>query len=281
MNTNDSRIALARKSLHADLLAGPLSLPKQQPDIEDGRNRKRRRIVKRMIEAMGEAQTNPIKKAGQTKAVFEAMVADFLKNTFLRLRHLRPGRWHIVTNPNKIAQFEQFQHIQHLRDFLKTQPDAEADLGGACIFWPDLVISREPEQDEVLNGADDSIVCRKVAQYSPLRQTNNRHHLIHASISCKWTAWSDPSQTTRTETINLMRNRNCSIGHTIVITAEPLSGPIGSIAYGANDLQCIYHIALPELLSAYADEESDDDLSVLVKNQRLRDISDLPLDLAV
>ena len=71
---------------------------------------------------------------------------------------------------------------------------------------------------------------------------------------------------------------------TLVVTLEPLPSRIASIAMGTGDIDCTYHAALDELLAAaQADERSHDQLDMLrmlIDGRRLRDISDLPLDLA-
>ena len=49
-------------------------------------------------------------------------------------------------------------------------------------------------------------------------------------------------------------------------------------------MDCVYHFALPELLEAVEECGSDDGkemMAIMVEGKRLRDISDLPLDLAV
>ena len=75
--------------------------------------------------------------------------------------------------------------------------------------------------------------------------------------------------------------------HIVAITAEPTPKRIASIAQGGSDLDCVYHIALPELMEAVKESlegkrsEQFEDLEMLVKGKRLRDISDLPLDLAI
>ncbi len=48
-----------------------------------------------------------------------------------------------------------------------------------------------------------------------------------------------------------------------------------------GDLDCVYHIALPELLAACEADEEMDVINDMVVGRRLRDIADLPLDLAV
>ena len=58
---------------------------------------------------------------------------------------------------------------------------------------------------------------------------------------------------------------------------------IASIALGTGDLDCVYHFALPELVQSVHEAENEDQLEMLntlVDGRRLRDISDLPFDLA-
>ncbi len=75
--------------------------------------------------------------------------------------------------------------------------------------------------------------------------------------------------------------------HIVGITAEPTPKRIASIAMGISDLDCIYHVALPELQKAVESSlegsrsEQKEDLEMLIAAKRLRDISDLPLDLAL
>jgi hypothetical protein len=79
-----------------------------------------------------------------------------------------------------------------------------------------------------------------------------------------------------------MTNRKGRLPHTVVLTAEPFPPRLASLALGTGDLDCVYHFALPELLNAVAGNEVAENLvRVMVEGKRLKDISDLPLDLAV
>ena len=81
-----------------------------------------------------------------------------------------------------------------------------------------------------------------------------------------------------------MRNRKGPLPHIVAITAEPLPQRIASIALGTGDMDCVYHIALPELEQAVGrvgPQESEKALSTMVSGKLLRDIADLPLDLAI
>jgi hypothetical protein len=82
----------------------------------------------------------------------------------------------------------------------------------------------------------------------------------------------------------LIRNRKGSLPHIVAVTAEPLPTRIAAIALGTGDLDCVYHFALPELkqsLLELGNEDQLDMLNVMIDGMRLRDISDLPFDLAV
>jgi len=57
-----------------------------------------------------------------------------------------------------------------------------------------------------------------------------------------------------------------------------------SLALGTGDVDFVYHAALPELreaLSAIGNEDQLDMLNTIVQGRRLRDISDLVLDLLI
>lgn len=60
---------------------------------------------------------------------------------------------------------------------------------------------------------------------------------------------------------------------------------IASLALGTGDLDCVYHFALNELRDVCATLPGADDqsemLETMIQGDRLRDISDLPFDLAV
>jgi len=53
---------------------------------------------------------------------------------------------------------------------------------------------------------------------------------------------------------------------------------------GTGDIDCVYHFALHELTSAVEEAKDDslmDILMMMMEGRRLRDIADLPFDLAV
>ena len=119
---------------------------------------------------------------------------------------------------------------------------------------------------------------------SSIRSVNNSIPILHASVSCKWTIRSDRVQNARSEALNLIRNRKGRTPHIAVVTGEPLPSRIAAIALGTGDIDCVYHFALPELLQTLAELDYPDArelAEIMVEGKRLRDISDLPLDLTI
>jgi len=212
---------------------------------------------------------------------FEMATRAYLEQAFRTLERLRPGEWQFHLNAH-IHDFVQYRHLADLNRTLRQHPALRAALGDYLIA-PDIVISRLPVADEIINQDEELIANAEAATLTPLRRANNATPMLHASISCKWTIRSDRSQNVRTEGLNLIRNRKGHTPHIVAVTAEPLPGRLASLALGTGDLDCIYHVALPELREAvaeYGEETAIELLETMISGQRLRDISDLPFDLA-
>lgn len=127
-------------------------------------------------------------------------------------------------------------------------------------------------------------MSKECAYLTAMRQEFNPLPILHASISAKWTMRSDRAQNSRTEALGLIRNRKGHLPHIVVITCEPLPSRLASLSLGTGDIDCLYHVALYELLSAVRQvgaEDSIEMLDILISGKRLKDISDLPLDLTV
>lgn len=158
-----------------------------------------------------------------------------------------------------------------------------AALGSDYTITPDIVVARELEGDSVINR-NSRLVDESVSRLASLREINGGLPLLHASISCKWTIRSDRAQNARSEALNLIRNRKGRLPHVVVVTAEPTPSRLASIALGTGDIDCVYHFALYELqktLQRLKMDDAADLLAVMVNGKRLKDISDLPLDLAI
>lgn len=278
----------ARRTFHAALLASILTIDKKGiVSNADSNNNPSKNIAKGIAEQLA-AETKGERCAGQTSGnKFEGICAEFVKATFLTLGHLRPGSWdvHQVTGRNRleIAAYEQYAHLVALDEAAKSSPELAAALGSDYTITPDIVVTRQLEDDTAIN-APTLLVDDAVATLASLRKRNGGKPLLHASISCKWTIRSDRAQNARSEALNLVRNRKGRLPHVVVVTAEPTPSRLASIALGTGDIDCVYHFALYELqkaVEALGMADAADMLAVMVNGKRLKDISDLPLDLAV
>lgn len=279
-------LALDRKAYHKSLLANVLKIDESGvASNADRSSALSTRIANRIAETL-KAETISVRAAGQTSGnKFEAVCAEFVRASFLRLEHLRPGDWDVKQVSGRgrmeIARYDQYAHLVALQRAADNDPELAAALGSDYTISPDIVVARALESDERINY-QERLVDDSVARHASLRASNGGLPLLHASISCKWTIRSDRSQNSRSEALNLVRNRKGRLPHVVVVTGEPLPSRIASIALGTGDIDCVYHFALHELVDAVQGlDDAAEMLDVMVKGKRLRDISDLPLDLAV
>lgn len=277
----------ARKEFHASLLKTTLTInDKGVPSNADSSNKGSIAIAKGIAELL-KAETIAERQAGQTSGnEFEGICAGYIKETFLKLGHLRPGDWdvHQVSGRNRleIAKYEQYAHLVALDRAARADAELAAALGSDYTITPDIVVARGLESDDNIN-LHEFLVDSSVSTRASLRAAAGGKPLLHASVSCKWTIRSDRAQNARSEALNLMRNRKGHLPNIMVVTAEPTPSRLASIALGTGDIDCVYHFALYELQATLKElgmDDSADLLAIMVEGRRLKDISDLPLDLA-
>lgn len=283
-----AQFAKARKAFHAALLKETLTVNGKGVASNADKDSKQSVAIAKGIAELLQAETGGERQAGQTSgSKFEEVCANFVLATFPSLAHLRPGTWdvHQVGGRNRleIAKYEQYAHLVALDRAAKNDPELAAALGSDYTITPDIVVVRDTEPDDVIN-APQLLVDASVTKLASLRKLNGGSPLLHASISCKWTIRSDRAQNSRSEALNLVRNRKGRLPHIVVVTAEPTPSRLASIALGTGDIDCVYHFALHELQATVERLELSDAaemLAIMVDGKRLKDISDLPLDLAV
>lgn len=280
----------ARAEFHAALLVSVLTVDGGIPTNADGRNRLSVRIAVGIADQL-QARRGSRLAAQSSGAQFQGLVGDFVRSTFQCLAHLRPGRWTVRTvaqsEQEVLAGFAQYSHLAALRAASEADRNLAAALGIDYMITPDVVVLRDAEPDAEINRIAD-FVAGSCGEGADLRLDSAQHlpklPLLHASISTKWTIRSDRAQNARSEALNLIRNRKGRQPHIVVATAEPLPSRLASLCLGTGDIDCVYHIALPELEAAVAEcgqSEAVDLLATMVSGKRLKDVADLPLDLAV
>jgi hypothetical protein len=278
-----------RKDYHAKICGKILGLRPGAKGytIADSSSKTSCDLAERMVAGIG-LSTCSDPETGQTAGkLFTDYTMEFLKVAFARLSHLRPGEW--IFSPSQaapgIALFDQYAHLAELQKVLDANKELKAALGGDYLVTPDIIVAKQPVSDHVINDRERVIGDPEgPARHTPFRAANTSLATLHASISCKWTIRSDRAQNTRTEALNLIRNRKGKVPHIVVVTMEPMPTRLASIAMGTGDIDCAYHAALYELEKAAVETGNEDQtemLQTLVGGRRLRDISDLPFDLAL
>lgn len=232
-----------------------------------------------------------IKVKGQTAGtLFEQITMQFISDTFPHLQHLRPGNWTVLNLGNQNAiktwDFSQYEHLAYLSQLMADNRQLSTMLGNDYMVAPDVVVYRDLYEDSEINQGR-VFINEDICKMADLRKSNGGKPILHASVSAKWTMRSDRAQNSRTEALNLIRNRKGHLPHIVVVTGEPLPSRLASLALGTGDLDCVYHFALYELMDAVKEygangrEDIIETLQNLVDGKRLKDISDLPLDLSV
>ena len=84
------------------------------------------------------------KAAGQTLGrMFELLVCDFIRDTFLKLASIRPGKWGITCPGRAISTFTQYEHLAELTSLISGNAQLAAALGNDYVIAPDIVIYRK------------------------------------------------------------------------------------------------------------------------------------------
>ncbi len=281
----------ARKAYHQELIRrGVLTITADGiASNADNSNQPSKTIARLVAEKLG-AEVGPKAKGQTAGTLFEQITMQFVSATFPKLQHLRPGEWTVLSLGNqsaiKTSDFAQYEHLAYLSQLVEQNKQLSTMLGNDYMVAPDVVIYRDLYEDSEINQGMQYI-NDDICKMANLRKKNGGKPILHASVSAKWTMRSDRAQNSRTEALNLIRNRKGHLPHIIVVTGEPLPSRLASLALGTGDLDCVYHFALYELLEAVREyskngrEDILETLENLVDGKRLKDISDLPLDLSV
>ncbi len=286
-DASEAFLGQARRSFHAALIANGILATNQAgiPSIADGSSASSVAFAKGIMDRVAREAIGA-RLAGQMAGhKFETIVGEFLETTLPKLQHIRPGTFEVAKGGSRlaIAACEQYAHLSSLAEAVANNADLAVMIGMDYLIKPDVMVLRHPEPDDVIN-ATEQVVDSQCATLTGMRSANSNLPLLHASVSCKWTMRSDRAQNARSEALNLVRNRKERLPHIVVVTAEPTPGRLASLALGTGDIDCVYHIALNELREAVQESrfsDSDELLTMMIVGRRLRDIADLPLDLAV
>lgn len=220
-----------------------------RPNIADRSSSTSLRIASSVFEQLGISRENNL--PGQTLGSrFETAIKRLLAR---RLHDLdRDRHWMVGSQP--IARFTQYAHLDNIRRLAEEDPEGtlRSSIGTDYLIKPDITIG-------ILHD----------------ERQNQRQHL-HAAVSCKWTIRSDRVQNIRHEGVILTRHRRGRQPHIVAVTAEPLPSRLAAIARGTGELDCVYHVILPQLHSVCPDGKESETLEELTVQSRLQSVDNLP-----
>jgi hypothetical protein len=271
-----------REIYHKETCQQVLEYWPSAPNTAGVSNKRSAKLAQNILTRMGLPPWAEPPNTRGADVLFTSLTCDYMTQAFGLIEHLRPGNW-IFTILENAPKFDQYEHLTDLGRILAEESSLRVILKDYFVT-PDILIGRSPISDQEVNQ-NVQVLQSDIATLTPLRADNlpELKPFLHASIACKWMIRSDGGQTPRTEFLSLVQSRKGRLPHVVAVTAEPLPTRISSLALGTGDLDCVYHFALHELeeaLAAIDNEDQMDMLRILVEGRRLRDISDLPFDLA-
>ncbi|MBT2488059.1 hypothetical protein J7E96_05830 [Streptomyces sp. ISL-96] len=153
-----------------------------------------------------------------------------------------------VDHKKTITAFTQYAHLNKMARLVRKYPELNVEIGRDYLIKPDVTV-----------GANSSLLPDK-------------HPLLHAAVSCKWTIRSDRVQNIRHEFLQMIRHRRGRLPHLVAVTAEPMPSRIAAIARGTGEVDAVYHIAfdaLAEAVQAVGSQQQKNDWHECVEQRRL------------
>ncbi len=190
---------------------------------------------------------------------FGGCCAQFLEECLPPVLRWRPATWEIQSGtPATLSRCQQYAHWSSLAQAAMDRPALAPALAPYTVGPPDLLLLRYPHKPPA--------------------------PVLHAALMTYWKLQGSDVADISPQARALQRERRGRAPHLVLLTGELTPSYLASIALGTGDLDCTYHFALYELQAAVAqsgNSEAEDLIGIMVEGKRLKDISDLPLDLAV
>lgn len=213
---------------------------------------------------------------------FSSLVLKFIQKAFASSILARSQKWKIVNvrDKNEInrVKLAHYERLDYFTELAKTGTQlSTAALGNNVVLLPDILLYRNGFSDAEIN-APFPVVDGQSAKNADLRASNGNPARLQAVISTLWQM--ENTKTYRTEAVQVVQKAN-GLPYFFVVTGETLPSQLASLLW-MGKMDCIYHFALPELVQVVqkaGEEDAGELLYALINEKRLKDISDLPLDL--
>lgn len=226
-------------------------------------------------------------KRATVHSSFGVAVREFLARLLPYSAGLLPAGCSVETQPPgrrlTLSQFAQFRHVADLERLSVEEASIRSSVAMGLAQDPNVLMLRAPLHDNEIN--DKAILVElTLARRSWLRARHQPKPLLHAALWCRSSMSREVGGAIRASARSLSRLRRGRAPHIAAVTCEVLPSRMTDLALSPGELDCCYHCALPELRSALSTLDADEELAlldVMVQTQRLKDVSDLFLDLAL
>ncbi|MCU0114878.1 NgoMIV family type II restriction endonuclease [Curtobacterium poinsettiae] len=213
-----------------------------------------------------------------------------------------------VVPERPLNAFDQYRHIGRLRNiefkrsaqFIKTwaalertaQSPSESEirsrLTGLIADLDGLLENEANARRELIEGlGDESLLGLDVT----VATENDAHRppQLEIGLSLKWSLRTDRAQDCRSQGAKMAALRRGRMPHFAVVTMEPRPYMLNLLAGGSGDVDCVYHLDLPSLVTAietvYRSSapriKARDQFRRLVDQRRIRDWDDLTHEVEV
>lgn len=269
-----------RSAYHREISARIICCRNGMCNLGDVSSNTSRTLARNVINRMGYPTGSQPLADEEARIAFCEITKDFLNEALRLLAHSRRSDWtaSLIKESPDIVAFGEGKRLAPVLRLLKAHDDLSATLEDDYVITPHIIVTRAAMSDNEVGP--EAAVGRDAVSGLPPGAAGNRaqtRRVLGAAISCKWSL-----PRARTEALNLIRNRKGKTPHIVAVVAEPMPTRLASLAMGTGDIDCVYHMALPELRAAATEcgfEDQADMLETLVAGRRLRDIGDLPFDL--
>lgn len=191
-------------------------------------------------------------------SVMEARAAEHLQSLRADLR---------IANSRSASEFEQYRHLNVFKTFTRNYKGpsellstVEFELEKALQADASGVRSRlraaaaEAAADhELVMQLSDSMPEESMLKLDITASVPTDPARLLVGLSSKWSLRTDRAQDCVSQGAKLVSLRRGHMPHYAVLTMEPRPSMLKLIAYGSGSVDCVYHVALPELRAAAAE----------------------------
>ncbi|MHA3700632.1 NgoMIV family type II restriction endonuclease [Jatrophihabitans sp. YIM 134969] len=202
----------------------------------------------------------------------------------------------VVRRSQLIRSFEQYRHLGVFDRFRSSYDGSTTAIERAMLLLSSIEPQAAVEDARFVLAAalsqaqSDQDLAAELILMAPeesllklditIATQSDRPKLI-AGLSCKWSLRTDRAQDCLAQGAKLVANRRGRMPHYATLTMEPRPAMLRLLAYGSGSIDCVYHLALPELRDAAQDlmkqkgtkssRQQRDSIERMVSQGRLRD----------